>query len=512
MSRLYVYFARHTFVISCLSFGVILTNGCERKLSSPVDLSPDFAADFSTASDNKLSLHSVNMLPASFFSMAAASDIQTLSVYKNKIRVIVPEHELHFSKVTGFDHRSEYIGIDFDLLQDFRRTTNSEVEIFSFAKAEDALKAFQNGKGDLLIGRWHESSTQPRALNFPLFEETHISLYCPKSSRKNVLQLPQTINYLIPEKTFPTFQSNKLNALSNLKIQRRNSSEKALLRTVSSRRNTCAFLEETKGDFEKRFFPQIEKVYRGTRRYSVGWKIQPHQQGLAREIQQWYAKAKARGHITQIHHQYRSPIHSINDRDTLQLRRNLHSRLPFYQRLFEKSAREVGVPWTLLAAVSYQESHWNNDAVSPTHVRGIMQITRGTAATLGIQDILSVEETIPGGARYLQLLFEKWPVEVNYLIRLKLTLASYNMGYQHVLDCQAWLVKRGLNPYSWRDLKRAFRAKADPKAAGEFVIGNARGLEALSYVERVIAFDQALKSIGYQRAEPYRAEYSAYYQ
>src|SRR4051812_41459539 len=51
------------------------------------------------------------------------------------------------------------------------------------------------------------------------------------------------------------------------------------------------------------------------------------------------------------------------------------SRLPAYQENFRKYSGQYKIPWTLLAAVAYQESKWNNAAVSHTGVRGLMQLT-----------------------------------------------------------------------------------------------------------------------------------------
>ncbi|MEX0631391.1 transglycosylase SLT domain-containing protein [Serratia ureilytica] len=54
--------------------------------------------------------------------------------------------------------------------------------------------------------------------------------------------------------------------------------------------------------------------------------------------------------------------------------------------------------WKLLAAIAYQESHWNPQATSPTGVRGLMMLTRATADGLGVNDRLDPEESIQGGA------------------------------------------------------------------------------------------------------------------
>jgi hypothetical protein len=65
-----------------------------------------------------------------------------------------------------------------------------------------------------------------------------------------------------------------------------------------------------------------------------------------------------------------------------------------------EAAAEVGVDWRLLAAIGYQESHWNPRAVSPTGVRGIMMLTLNTARFVGIDNRIDPRDSIFGGARF----------------------------------------------------------------------------------------------------------------
>jgi hypothetical protein len=77
--------------------------------------------------------------------------------------------------------------------------------------------------------------------------------------------------------------------------------------------------------------------------------------------------------------------------------RHIESRLPYYREEFQQAEQKTGIPWTLLAAMAYQESKWNHKAVSPTGVRGIMMLTRSTASDLGITNRLDPSKSIAGG-------------------------------------------------------------------------------------------------------------------
>ena len=45
-------------------------------------------------------------------------------------------------------------------------------------------------------------------------------------------------------------------------------------------------------------------------------------------------------------------------------KKRINERLPKYQETFKKSAEGLDIHWTLIAAISYQESHWNPKAKS----------------------------------------------------------------------------------------------------------------------------------------------------
>ncbi len=113
--------------------------------------------------------------------------------------------------------------------------------------------------------------------------------------------------------------------------------------------------------------------------------------------------------------------------DTRTFLRAVENILPEAQLLFEKYAREID--WRLLAAIAWQESHWDPQATSPTGVRGMMMLTRNTAQSLGLTDRTDAAQSIDGGMRYLQDMMDKVPDSIPKDERIWFALAAYNMGY-----------------------------------------------------------------------------------
>ncbi|MGR7070669.1 membrane-bound lytic murein transglycosylase MltF [Klebsiella aerogenes] len=179
--------------------------------------------------------------------------------------------------------------------------------------------------------------------------------------------------------------------------------------------------------------------------------------------------------------------------DTRTFLRAVQNTLPDLKPLFEKYARQID--WRLLAAIAWQESHWDPQATSPTGVRGMMMLTRNTAQSLGLTDRTDAEQSLDGGMRYLQDMMAKVPDSIPKEERIWFALAAYNMGYAHMLDAMALTKKQKGNPYSWSDVKQRLPLLSQKPYYSRLKYGYARGHEAYAYVENIRKYHISL--VGY---------------
>jgi membrane-bound lytic murein transglycosylase F len=165
--------------------------------------------------------------------------------------------------------------------------------------------------------------------------------------------------------------------------------------------------------------------------------------------------------------------------------KHIATRLSKYQHYYEQAAEKYAIDWRLLAAVGYQESHWNPAAVSPTGVRGIMMLTLKTAAHLGIKNRLDPKSSIFGGAKYLAQIKKRLPVKIVEPDRTWFALAAYNVGYYHVIDARIIAEGLEMNPDIWVDLRQTLPLLAQKKWYKKTRFGYARGWEPVQYVEAI---------------------------
>jgi membrane-bound lytic murein transglycosylase F len=166
-------------------------------------------------------------------------------------------------------------------------------------------------------------------------------------------------------------------------------------------------------------------------------------------------------------------------------RMHTESRLPLLKPWFEEAARETGLDWRLLAAIGYQESKWDAEAVSPNGAMGVMMLMPKTAESVGVTDPFDARQNILGGARYFIEVREKIPARISEPDRTSLALAAYNVGFGHLEDARIITQMRGGNPDKWADVRGNLPLLAQEGWYLRVQRGYARGWEPAQFVGRV---------------------------
>lgn len=90
--------------------------------------------------------------------------------------------------------------------------------------------------------------------------------------------------------------------------------------------------------------------------------------------------------------------------------------------IFEKASRAYGVPSSLLRAIAFHESGFQEQAVSSAGAMGLMQLMPDTAKAMGVANAFDPEQNVMGGAKLLGQYLNQYSGD------LKLTLAAYGAG------------------------------------------------------------------------------------
>ena len=207
------------------------------------------------------------------------------------------------------------------------------------------------------------------------------------------------------------------------------------------------------------------------------------------------------GLIDRIEEKYFRHITAFDYVDTQAYLEAVEKILPQYQPLFEKY--KGNLDWRLLAAVAYQESHWDPYATSPTGVRGMMMLTKDTAARMNINNRTDAEQSIKAGSEYLHWLLDQMPDSIPEEDRIWYSLAAYNMGLGHILDARRLTKKLGGNPDNWLDVKNNLLLLSEKRHYSNLKYGYARGYEAYQYVENIRRYMNSI--VNYHRVQENQA-------
>ncbi|MDD0823858.1 membrane-bound lytic murein transglycosylase MltF [Mannheimia sp. AT1] len=203
------------------------------------------------------------------------------------------------------------------------------------------------------------------------------------------------------------------------------------------------------------------------------------------------------GLISRIEEKYFNHLAKFDYVDIQSYLKAIKTTLPKYAPLFQ--AHKGDLDWQMLAAIAYQESHWDPNATSPTGVRGMMMLTKDTAARMKITDRTNPAQSIKAGSEYLHMLMRQMPETIPQADKIWYSLAAYNMGLGHLLDLRRLTRQLGGDPDNWLDVKKNLPLLAEKRYYTNLKYGYARGYEALQYVENIRRYYNSI--INYQRVE-----------
>ncbi|MCU7945057.1 MAG: membrane-bound lytic murein transglycosylase MltF, partial [Candidatus Thiodiazotropha sp. (ex Cardiolucina cf. quadrata)] len=163
----------------------------------------------------------------------------------------------------------------------------------------------------------------------------------------------------------------------------------------------------------RRFMPLIKVGFDLTEPQPLAWAMaHAEDDSLYKAMEEFFTRIREDGTLSQLIERHYGHIGRLNFVELRTFIKHIRNRLPKYETLFKEAETMTGIDWRMLAAIGYQESHWNPKAKSPTGVRGIMMLTLATAKQMKIESRLDPKQSIIGGARYLRFVEKKLPERV----------------------------------------------------------------------------------------------------
>ena len=397
------------------------------------------------------------------------------------------------------DRHQNPIGPEFSLVSRFAESKGWTVNWTMHDSTAEVLQALEAGNTHLAAaGLTHLPSRSEQFTRGPAHTEITEQLVCHRDMRP----MPRKPESMPEVSIAVTADSSYVETLNKLASEHEgitfteddSRTTEVLLSEVAEQDIDCTVADSNIVQVMRRHFPHLEVAMNLTQGNNLGWYLPAGSDDLAGTTREWMNSTDGDEAIGYIESRYYAYIGEFDFVDLRALNRRIDERLPNFIDRFAEAETTTGMPADLLAALSYQESHWDPAAVSPTGVRGIMMLTRNTAESLGVMDRLDPVAAIDGGARYLADRHRRLPETIPEPDRTFLALASYNIGRGHLLDARQLARELGKNPDSWDDMKEVLPLKADKRYYPSTRYGYARGYEPVHYVQRIRNYRDVISS------------------
>ena len=246
---------------------------------------------------------------------------------------------------------------------------------------------------------------------------------------------------------------------------------------------------------QRRYHPELAVAFTLEENNQLAWAMKKNaDHSLYQATAEFFSLMKENQKLANLLEVYYGHLENFDYVGSRRFLRAARKKLQKYQTFFEEAGSQE-LDWKLLAAISYQESHWNPKARSATGVRGMMMLTLPTAKQLGINNRLDAEESIKGGSKYFLSMFKKFPDRIQEPDRTWLALASYNVGFGHLEDARILTQLMGGNPDKWLDVKEHLPLLRQRKWYKQTRYGYARGDEPVQYVDNIRRYYEVLNWI-----------------
>ena len=390
---------------------------------------------------------------------------------------------------------SQGSGFDYELGDKFAKYLDVKLTIKEFDTLKALFTALDNNEIDFIGSGL--TLTPKRAKKYrsspPYYYVSQKVVYHKGTYRpRKIADVKEPIGVLEDSSHKETLE-NLLDKAPDLKIKvLKNEDQESLLRKVANKDIKFAIVDNATLAQKQRYYPVLAEAFTISEKQPVAWLIKrTRDDTLYSPIIEFIGNQYRDQTIAKLEEKYFGHVESFDFVDTKIFLKRIKSILPRYEKLF-KGYTTAEVDWPLLAAVSYQESHWNPKARSPTGVRGMMMLTLATAKYIGIKNRLDAQQSIKGGAKYLSQLINRLPDSIEGEERVWFALASYNIGYGHLMDARRITTMKKQNPDSWSDVKENLPLLHQKKWYKKTRYGYARGREAQHYVNNIRQYRKTL--------------------
>jgi membrane-bound lytic murein transglycosylase F len=400
------------------------------------------------------------------------------------------------SPTTYYEHRNGPMGFEYELAKLFADHIGAKLQMNTAHKMDEIFSSLDSNTADLAAAGLTQTPTRD-------------ANYQASQSYNDVKQLllyrygtyrPRQVEQLVGKDIWVVANSSHAENLRLLQqdipgLEWTESSEVEaldLLERLENNEIEHTIIDSNEYDTHKASFAHIGVALTISKPQQITWyttKDNP----ITKQIDDFFTQIKKNGTLKSLLGKHYGHANTVSNMGSRTFAKKIRDTYPKYEDLIKEIATQEATDWALLAAVSYQESHWNPKAKSPTGVRGMMMLTRITAKEMKVENRLDARQSLVGGTRYLNKLKRRLPDDIEEPDRTWFALAAYNVGMGHLEDARKITEAQGGDPHLWIDVMQRLPLLTKHAYYSKTRHGYARGEEPVNYVQRIRHYYSILK-------------------
>ena len=410
---------------------------------------------------------------------------------------------------TVYEDKNGLTGFEYELIKLFAERQGLELELQTVYSLNDIFDALEAGQADLAAAGLTMTEARKQRMRFgpPYMDIKQYLLYHNRSKRpktpadlagQSIMVMADSSHHEILTAMSENHPGIKWNTATDLESI-------DLLEMMAADELDYTLIDSNEFIANKSFYPRIKIAFEVGNAGELAWALALKESNyLDTALQQFFEQIESNGTLLQLEERFYSHNEQLTQIDSHTFARAVEKILPRYKTLITSVAKKHQLDWRLLAAISYQESHWNPRARSPTGVRGMMMLTLPTSREMKIKNRLDAQQSLDGGARYFKKTLRLISDSIKEPDRTWMALAAYNVGRGHLEDARIITQQRDGNPNKWNDVKKNLPLLSKRRWYINAKHGYARGKEPVQYVGNIRHFYNYLKwsDLSKNRSQP----------
>ena len=394
------------------------------------------------------------------------------------------------------NYDGKYVGLEFDLASEFGKELGKRVRFIVVPDMDKALTILEKNQGHLATGISATTKNKLQIIFGPGYQrvQPQVAYNTNQLKPKNIQEIVGKNIEIVRGTVHGERLSQARLETPELRWTETDISTEDLLLKLADGKVDYVVTDSIHISVAKNFYSNLGVAMSLGKENTKAWALSLREEPeLQKKIEKFFKRIEEDGTLNRLIDRYYGHIQRLGQENVNKFLEKTNTFLPTIRNYFYQAEEITKIDWRLIAALSYQESHWDRKATSFTNVRGIMMLTKATAERMKVTDRLNARQSILAGARYLLILKNTLPSRIVEPDRTWIALAAYNQGYGHIEDARILAQRMNLSPDLWVDLKKSLPLLSHRRHFENLKYGYARGGEAVYLTESVRAYYDILK-------------------